>query len=371
MFDYLVVGAGPFGSTFARLAHDAGKSVLVVDKRDHIAGNLYDRKMDGILVHEYGPHLFHTNDDRIWSFVNQFGDFRRYEHRVLGVNGSRVFPVPINLMTMNLLWGVLNEQDARKAISKTCRQADDSTIEGWCLKNIGTELYELVVKHYTEKHWGITCDKLPAAIIKRLPVRFNFDNRYFSDKHQGVPVQGYTKLVENMLDGIEVQLGADYFDLQDSLADRVIYTGPIDLFYSYEYGKLGYRSLRFEHTPYDQQSFQGCSSVRSSNLSEQWTRRVEWNHLTSDGGPVPKTVVTREYPVHASPEDDPYYPVRTVEDVERMKRYTRLAKKEKKVVFGGRLGSYRYLNMDQVIASAFSLARKELGDDAVRLAGNS
>jgi len=363
-YDFLVVGAGPFGCAFARTAADLGKRVLVIDKREHIAGNAYDERVEGINIHRYGAHIFHTNNAEVWNFVNQFGEFLPYEHRVRAINDGCAFSMPINLSLMNRLWGACGPADAISDIARRCGRllltlCDESSIEGWCLANIGKELYELCVKHYTEKQWGRPCRDLPASIIRRLPVRMNYDDRYFADRYQGVPAAGYTTLFSCMLAGIQVETGVEFKpknrDRWLRIADRIIYSGPIDALFGYHFGPLAYRSLRFE-TRRETGDVIGCPVLNYTGPEVPWTRELEWKHferLTCEA-----SYVTREFSQDWQPGVEPFYPVRDHESTARLEQYNALLRANRRILCGGRLGSYRYFDMHQVIPEGIALARK-------------
>ncbi len=363
-FDLLIVGAGPFGCTFARCAVERGLKPLVIDRRKHIAGNTYDERTAGINVHRYGPHIFHTNDEQVWSFVNRFGRFLQYEHRVKGTNNGKVFPVPVNLMTMYLLWGVTTPLEARQKLEESRVPCDNPrNLEEWVLHNIGRDLYELVVKGYTEKQWGRPCSQLPARIIRRLPIRMNWDDRYHNDRYSGLPENGYTNLFANVLDGLKVELEVDYFDDRDrwdGLAKTVVYTGPIDRFFDYCHGDLQYRSVRFEDEQ-RQGDVQGCPQLNFTSAAVPYTRIMEWKHferLEAD-----HTIITREFPQEWTRGIEPFYPIGDEVNADVYAQYNAMTKKMgDKYFFGGRLGTYRYMDMDQTIAQALRFASRILGE---------
>lgn len=369
-YDYLVVGAGLFGAVFARQAKAAGKKVLVVDKRDHVAGNVYTREMEGIHVHVYGAHIFHTNNKTVWNYVNQFAEFNRFTNSPVANYHGQLYSLPFNMYTFNQMWGVVTPEQAAEKIRQQREAAgitQPKNLEEQAISLVGTDIYEKLVKGYTEKQWGRPCDQLPAFIIKRLPVRLTFDNNYFNALYQGIPVGGYTRMVERMLEGMEVRLGVDYLEDKaalDSLADRVIYTGPIDAYFGYALGALEYRSVRFETEVLDMPNFQGNAAVNYTDRETPWTRIIEhkWFEFGKDGAgnDLPKTVISREYSSEWKPGDEPYYPVNDERNGALYARYRALADKEPDVVFGGRLGEYKYYDMDAVIASALACAEKEL-----------
>ena len=370
-YDYLIVGAGLFGAVFAHEAKAAGKSVLVIDKRPNIAGNVYTEQIEGIHVHKYGAHIFHTNNKEVWEYVNRFAIFNRFTNSPVANYHGELYSLPFNMYTFNRMWGVVTPQEAADRIEEQRKAAgitEPRNLEEQAISLIGTDIYEKLVKGYTEKQWGRPCTELPAFIIKRLPVRLTFDNNYFNALYQGIPVGGYTKMVGNMLDGIEVRLNCDYLDKRaewDALADKVIYTGPIDAFFDFCYGALEYRSVRFETEVLDMPNFQGNAAVNYTDRETPWTRIIEhkWFEFGKDenGQDLPRTVISREFSSEWKPGDEPYYPVNDAKNGGLYGRYRELADKEGKVVFGGRLGEYKYYDMDQVIASALEAAAKVIG----------
>ena len=382
-YDYLIVGAGLFGAVFAERAKAAGRSVLVIDRRHHIAGNVYTEDIEGIHVHRYGAHIFHTNDKKVWEYVNRFAEFNRFTNSPVANYHGELYSLPFNMYTFNRMWGVVTPEEAAAKIEEQRKAAgitEPKNLEEQAISLIGTDIYEKLVKGYTEKQWGRPCTELPAFIIKRLPVRLTFDNNYFNALYQGIPMGGYTKLVEHMLEGIEVMLGMDYlagtkgadprlpaFSMKadwDQVADRVIYTGPIDAYFEYRLGNLEYRSVRFETELLDTPNFQGNAAVNYTDRETPWTRIIEhkWFEFGKDdeGRDLPKTVISREYSSEWKPGDEPYYPVNDDKNGALYAEYKKLADQEKNVVFGGRLGSYKYYDMDQVIAAALECAEKEL-----------
>ena len=368
-YDYLIVGAGLFGAVFAREAKDAGKSVLVVDKRLHVAGNVYTRRVEGINVHEYGAHIFHTNDRQVWDYVNRFAEFNRFTNSPVANYRGELYSMPFNMYTFNRMWGVVTPEEAAAKIEEQRREitGEPKNLEEQAISLVGRDIFEKLVKGYTEKQWGRDCKELPAFIIKRLPVRLTFDNNYFNACYQGIPMGGYTRMVEAMLEGIEVRLGVDYLEHRaelDALADRVIYTGPIDAYFGYRLGALAYRSVRFETEVLDMPNFQGNAAVNYTDRETPWTRIIEhkWFEFGKDeaGNDLPKTVVSREYSAEWKPGDEPYYPVNDAKNGALYEAYRELADREDRVVFGGRLGEYKYYDMDQVIASALDLCKREL-----------
>ena len=355
-YDYLIVGAGLYGAVCAREAVKAGKTVLVIDKRPNIAGTVYTEQIEGINVHVYGAHIFHTNNKTVWDYVNQFAEFNRFTNSPVANYKGELYSLPFNMYTFNKMWGVVTPQEAEAKIEAQRRAAgitEPKNLEEQAISLVGTDIYEKLVKGYTEKQWGRDCKDLPAFIIKRLPVRFTFDNNYFNALYQGIPMGGYTKMVENMLDGIEVRLNVDYLEHKaelDALADRVIYTGPIDAYFGYRLGNLEYRSVRFETEVLDKPNFQGNAAVNYTDRETPFTRIIE--HKWFEFGTQPKTVISREYSSEWKPGDEPYYPVNDERNGELYQQYKRLADAEEQVIFGGRLGEYKYYDMDAVIASA-------------------
>ena len=370
-YDFLIVGAGLFGAVFAHEAKAAGKKVLVIDKRPNIAGNVYTEKVEGIHVHKYGAHIFHTNDRKVWEYVNRFAEFNRFTNSPVANYHGELYSLPFNMYTFNKMWGVVTPQEAAAKIEEQRKAAgitEPKNLEEQAISLIGTDIYEKLVKGYTEKQWGRPCTELPAFIIKRLPVRLTFDNNYFNALFQGIPVGGYTKMVANMLEGIELRLGCDYLEDRsgwDAMADKVIYTGAIDAFYGFSQGTLEYRSVRFETELLDMPNFQGNAAVNYTDRETPWTRIIEhkWFEFgkDDDGNDLPKTVISREFSSAWKPGDEPYYPVNDEKNGALYAKYKELAEKEEKVIFGGRLGEYKYYDMDQVIASALNASEKILG----------
>ena len=355
-YDYLIVGAGLYGAVCAREAVKAGKSVLVIDKRPNIAGNVYTEEIEGINVHVYGAHIFHTNNKTVWDYVNQFAEFNRFTNSPVANYKGELYSLPFNMYTFNKMWGVVTPEEAAAKIEEQRSAAgitEPKNLEEQAISLVGTDIYEKLVKGYTEKQWGRDCKDLPAFIIKRLPVRLTFDNNYFNALYQGIPMGGYTKMVENMLSGIEVRLNVDYLEHKaeyDALADKVIYTGPIDAYFDYKLGNLEYRSVRFETEVLDKPNFQGNAAVNYTDRETPFTRIIE--HKWFEFGNQPKTVISREYSSEWKPGDEPYYPVNDQRNGELYQQYKALADAEEKVIFGGRLGEYKYYDMDAVIASA-------------------
>ena len=367
-YDYLIIGAGLYGAVFARQATDAGKKVLVIDKRDHIAGNVYTEKVEGIDVHRYGAHIFHTNNKEVWNYVNRFAEFNRFTNSPVANYKRELYSLPFNMYTFNKMWGVVTPEEARAKIEEQRRAAgitEPKNLEEQAISLVGTDIYEKLIKGYTQKQWGRPCAELPSFIIKRLPVRFTFDNNYFNALYQGIPVGGYTRLVENLLDGIEVRLNVDYLQDKpalDALAERVVYTGPIDAYFAYSLGTLEYRSVRFETELLDTPNFQGNAAVNYTDADSPYTRIIEhkWFTFGKDeaGQDLPKTVISREYSSEWHPGDEPYYPVNDAKNSALYAKYKALADKEQNILFGGRLGEYKYYDMDAVIAAALSVAKK-------------
>ena len=369
-YDYLVVGAGLYGAVFAHEAKKAGKSVLVIDKRPNIAGNVYTEDTEKIHVHKYGAHIFHTNNKKVWDYITKFAEFNRFTNSPVANYHGELYSLPFNMYTFNKMWGVVTPEEASAKIEEQKREAgitEPKNLEEQAISLVGRDIFEKLIKGYTEKQWGRSCRELPAFIIKRLPVRLTFDNNYFNALYQGIPVGGYTKMVANMLDGIEVRLEEDYLVRKnewDALADKVVYTGPIDAYFNYQLGYLEYRSVRFETELLDMPNFQGNAAVNYTDAETPWTRIIEhkWFEFGRDdnGEEIPKTVISREYSSEWKPGDEPYYPVNDEKNGRLYAQYKELAEKEPKVIFGGRLGEYKYYDMDAVIASALDMCGKEL-----------
>ena len=362
-YDYLVVGAGLYGAVFAHEAMQKGKKVLVVDKRPHIAGNIYTEDVDGIDVHRYGAHIFHTSDRRVWEYVNRFAEFNNYINSPIARYHDELYNLPFNMNTFSKMWGIATPDEAKKIIRDQIADlniTEPKNLEEQAISLVGTDIYEKLVKGYTQKQWGRPCTELPAFIIRRLPVRFTFDNNYFNALYQGIPMGGYTKMMERLLEGIEVRLSIDYLEHKqelDALADRVIYTGPIDAYFHYQLGNLAYRSVRFETEVLDMPNFQGNAAVNYTDADTPWTRIIE--HKWFEFGTQEKTVISREYSAEWKPGDEPYYPVNDEQNTALYNLYRQLAQTQEKVLFGGRLAEYKYYDMDAVIASALDAARKE------------
>lgn len=370
MYDYLIIGSGLYGATVARELTDAGKNVLVIEKRNHVAGNVYTEKVENINVHKYGAHIFHTNNEKVWEYVNRFSKFNRFTNSPVANYKGELYSLPFNMYTFNRMWGVNTPEEAAEIIEEQRAEIkrEPRNLEEQAISLVGRDIYEKLIKGYTEKQWGRPCNQLPSFIIKRLPVRFTFDNNYFNALFQGIPIGGYTKLVEKMLEGIEVKLNYDYFEHKNELkniAPKMFYTGPIDAYFDYKLGKLEYRSVRFETEILDNPNFQGNAAVNYTDAETPWTRIIEhkWFEFGLDeaGNEIPRTVISREYSSEWHPGDEPYYPVNDERNTKLYARYKELSDMEKKVIFGGRLGEYKYYDMDQVIAVALSRVKEELG----------
>ena len=360
MYDYLIVGSGLYGSIFAREATDKGYKCLVVDKREHVGGNVYTERVEGINVHKYGAHIFHTNNKRVWDYVNRFAVFNRFTNSPVANYKGELYSLPFNMYTFNKMWGVVTPEEAERKIEEQRREivGEPRNLEEQAISLVGRDIYEKLIKGYTEKQWGRDCRDLPSFIIKRLPVRLTFDNNYFNALYQGIPVGGYTKMIERILEGIEVKLSVDYLEDKekwDSMARKVVYTGPIDAYFGYSLGTLEYRSVRFETETLDIPNYQGNAAVNYTDRDTPWTRIIEhkWFEFGKDeyGNNIPKTVISREYSSEWKPGDEPYYPVNDERNSGLYKKYKALADREENVIFGGRLGEYKYYDMDAVIAS--------------------
>lgn len=363
MYDYLVVGAGLYGAVFTYEALKKGKTVLVIDKRPHIGGNIYTENVEGINVHKYGAHIFHTSDKEVWDYINRFAEFNNYVNSPIANYHGEIYNMPFNMNTFSRMWGIRTPEEAREIIEKQRAEIEGTpqNLEEQAISLVGRDIYEKLVKGYTEKQWGRDCRELPAFIIKRLPVRFTYNNNYFNDRFQGIPVGGYTAVIEKMLSGAEVRLGTDYLKQKeelDAMAAKVIYTGPIDEYFRYCLGELEYRSVRFETEVYDMPNYQGNAVVNYTDRETPYTRVIEHKHF--EFGEQQKTVVSREYSAEWKPGDEPYYPVNDEKNEALYQKYRELAQKEEKVIFGGRLGEYRYYDMDKVIAAALKMCRSEL-----------
>ena len=368
MYDYLIVGAGLYGAVFAHEMKARGKKVLVIDRRAHIAGNVYTEKIEGIHVHQYGAHIFHTNNKKVWNYITQFAEFNRFTNSPVANYKGKLYSLPFNMYTFNQMWGVVTPEEASAEIERQRREitGEPKNLEEQAISLVGRDIYEKLIKGYTEKQWGRDCRELPAFIIRRLPVRLTFDNNYFNALYQGIPIGGYTKMVANLLEGIEVRLNTDYLehkDELDALAQKVVYTGAIDAYFGYQLGHLEYRSVRFETELLDQPNFQGNAAVNYTDRETPWTRIIEhkWFEFGRDdeGRELPKTIISREYSSEWKPGDEPYYPVNDEKNGELYARYKERTQGEKKVIFGGRLGEYKYYDMDAVIGAALERAEKE------------
>lgn len=368
-YDYLVVGSGLYGSVFARQATDKGKKVLVIEKRNHIAGNIYTEKIEGIDVHKYGPHIFHTNNKSVWNFVNKFISFNNFIFSPLAKYKNEIYHLPFNMFTFNKIWGINTPEEAEKIINEQRKEikTEPKNLEEQAISLVGRDVFEKLIKGYTEKQWGRNCKDLPPFIIKRLPVRFTYDNNYFNALYQGIPVNGYTKLVENMLEGIEIKLNEDYLknrQYYNSIADKIVYTGAIDAYFDYKFGNLEYRTVFFDEEVLNVCNFQNCAMVNYTDKETPWTRIIEhkWFMFGKDenGNDFPKTVISKEFSKEWTKNDEPYYPINDEKNNSLYLKYKELADKEKKVFFGGRLGEYKYYDMDQVIESALNFSKKEL-----------
>lgn len=359
-YDYLIVGSGLFGATFSQLANQDGKSCLIIDKRDHIGGNCYTKNVSGIDIHMYGPHVFHTNNDDIWNYVNKFTKFNNYVNRPKVNFNDKIFSFPINLMTLYQLWDVKTPDEAKaKLQSVKIEIQNPSNLEEWILSQVGEEIYYTFIYGYTKKQWATEPKNLPSFIIKRLPIRLNFDDNYFFDKYQGIPENGYTQMISNMIDGINYDLGCDYFknkDYYDSLAKQVVYTGPIDRFFDYVHGTLNYRSLRFEITEYKTNDYQGNAIINYTSEYVPYTRTIEHKHFTNAN--TQTTIVSREFPQNWNPGLDEYYPINDTKNTDLYNKYKNLSQLNNKYIFGGRLAEYKYYDMHQIIGSAMNIYNK-------------
>lgn len=371
-YDYLIVGAGLYGAVFAQQAVKKGKKILVIDKRPNIAGNVYTEDIEKIHVHKYGAHIFHTNNKKVWNYITQFAEFNRFTNSPVANYKGELYSLPFNMYTFNKMWGVITPEEAQAKIEEQKKEAgitEPKNLEEQAISLVGTDIYEKLIKGYTQKQWGRPCTELPSFIIKRLPVRLTFDNNYFNALYQGIPVGGYTKMVANMLGDVEVRLDTDYFEHKeelDQLADKVVYTGAVDAYFDYKLGELEYRSVRFETEVLDKPNFQGNAAVNYTDAQTPWTRIIEhkWFEFGKDdeGNDIPKTVISREYSSEWKPGDEPYYPVNDEKNGKLYEEYKKLADREENVIFGGRLGEYKYYDMDAVIAAALEMCEKELED---------
>ena len=366
MYDYLIVGAGLFGSIFAYEAKKRGKNCLVIDKRPHIGGNIYTKEVEGINVHEYGAHIFHTSNHEVWKYIQQFATFNRYTNSPIARYRDEIYNMPFNMNTFNKLWGVITPEQAKKKIEQQIKESgiiEPKNLEEQAISLVGRDIYEKLVKGYTQKQWGRRCDELPSFIIKRLPVRFTYDNNYFNDLYQGIPIGGYTPIIEKMLEGIDIRLNCDYFSKRkelETIANKIVFTGMIDQYYDYCFGELEYRSLRFETEILESENYQGNAVVNYNEYEIPYTRIIEHKHF--EYGKQEKTVITREYPATWKIGDEPYYPMNDEKNNCLYEKYKVLADKENRVIFGGRLGMYKYYDMHHIISEALDMVGKEFNE---------
>ena len=366
MYDYLIVGAGLFGSIFAYEAKKRGKNCLVIDKRPHIGGNIYTKEVEGINVHEYGAHIFHTSNHEVWEYIQQFATFNRYTNSPIARYKDEIYNMPFNMNTFNKLWGVITPEQAKKKIEQQIKESgitDPKNLEEQAISLVGRDIYEKLVKGYTQKQWGRRCDELPSFIIKRLPVRFTYDNNYFNDLYQGIPIGGYTQIIEKMLEGIDIRLNCNYFSNRkelETIANKIVFTGMIDQYYDYCFGELEYRSLRFETEILESENYQGNAVVNYNEYEIPYSRIIEHKHF--EYGKQEKTVITREYPATWKKGDEPYYPMNDEKNNCLYEKYKALADKENKVIFGGRLGMYKYYDMHHIISEALDMVGKEFNE---------
>ncbi len=361
-YDYLIIGSGLYGAVFAHEAMRAGKKCLVLEKRDHIGGNVYCETQEGITVHRYGAHIFHTNFKEVWDYVNQFAEFNRYTNSPVANYKGEIYNMPFNMNTFSKMWGIATPAEAKRIIEeqRSVISGEPANLEEQAIRLVGTDIYEKLVKGYTEKQWGRSCKDLPAFIIKRLPVRFTYDNNYFNDRYQGIPIGGYNQIVEGLLKGADVRLNVDFLEDREkwsAMADRIVYTGMVDAYFDYCYGPLQYRSLHFETEILEEENHQGVAVVNYTDFETPYTRVIEHKHF--EYGTQPKTVITKEYPAEWKPGMEPYYPVNDEKNGALYAQYAALAEKEEKVLFGGRLGKYCYYDMDRVILAALEDAKRE------------
>jgi len=364
-YDYLIVGAGLFGATFAYEAKKRGKKCLVIDKRDHVGGNIYCESVEGINVHKYGAHIFHTSDRGVWDYVNQFAEFNNYINSPVAVYKDELYNLPFNMNTFSKMWNIKTPAEAKEIIASQIKElniTEPKNLEEQALSLVGTDVYEKLIKGYTEKQWQRDCRELPAFIIKRLPLRFTYDNNYFNDRYQGIPIGGYNQIIEKMLDGVDVQLSTDYFELENrsEIAEKTVFTGPIDKYFDYKLGVLEYRSVRFETEILDCENYQGNAVVNYTEREVPYTRVIEHKHF--EYGKQPKTVISREYSSEWTTADEPYYPINNDKNNSLYEEYKKLAENEPNVIFGGRLGQYKYYDMDKVIMSALEAVKTEFND---------
>lgn len=366
MYDYLIVGAGLFGSIFAYEAKKRGKNCLVIDKRPHIGGNIYTKEVEGINVHEYGAHIFHTSNHEVWKYIQQFATFNRYTNSPIARYRDEIYNMPFNMNTFNKLWGVITPEQAKEKIEQQIKESgiiEPKNLEEQAISLVGRDIYEKLVKGYTQKQWGRRCDELPSFIIKRLPVRFTYDNNYFNDLYQGIPIGGYTPIIEKMLEGIDIRLNCDYFSKRkelETIANKIVFTGMIDQYYDYCFGELEYRSLRFETEILESENYQGNAVVNYNEYEIPYSRIIEHKHF--EYGKQEKTVITREYPATWKKGDEPYYPMNDEKNNCLYEKYKALADKENKVIFGGRLGMYKYYDMHHIISEALEMVGKEFNE---------
>ena len=374
MYDYLVVGSGLYGSIFAYEANKKGKNVLVIEKREHIGGNIYTENRDGIKVHKYGAHIFHTSNKEVWEYINQFAEFNRYTNSPVARYKDELYNMPFNMNTFNKLWGVVTPKEAKEKIEQEKKEAgitEPKNLEEQAISLVGKTIYEKLIKGYTEKQWGQKATELPSFIIKRLPVRFIYDNNYFNNLYQGIPIDGYTKIIEKMLEGIEVRLKCDFFKNKkelENIAEKIIFTGQIDKYYDYRFGELEYRSLRFETEELEEENYQGNAVVNYTEYEVPYTRIIEHKHFEygaslgklPEGKALEKTIITKEYPDTWNKKKEPYYPINNEKNNSLYEKYKKLADNDDKVIFGGRLGQYKYYDMDKVIEEALNLCKKIL-----------
>ncbi|MCR8658636.1 UDP-galactopyranose mutase [Paenibacillus endoradicis] len=364
-YDFLIVGAGMYGAVFAHEMNKSGKTCLIIDKRSHVAGNIHTEKVEDILVHQYGAHIFHTSNKEVWNYVNQFAEFNRYINSPIANYYGEIYNLPFNMNTFNKMWGVATPDEAKLRIQQQCKDnyvENPQNLQEQAINLVGPDIYEKLIRGYTEKQWGRSCTEIPAFIIRRLPVRFTYDNNYFKDPYQGIPIGGYTAMIERMIEGIEVKLNTDYLlekEQWDSMADKVIYTGPIDAYFDNRFGVLEYRSLRFETEVLDTANYQGNAVVNYTDRETPYTRIIEHKHF--EFGTQPKTVISREYSEEWKRGDEPYYPINDEKNNILYEKYKALAEAESNVIFGGRLGEYKYYDMDKVVEVALQKVKAVLG----------
>lgn len=362
-FDYLIVGSGLFGSVFGHEMTKLGKKCLIIDKREHIGGNIFTENVEGINVHKYGPHIFHTNDEKIWNYVNRFAEFNTYKYKPLVSYNDKLFSFPINFLTFHQLWGVKSPNEIKKRLDQERLSIENpKNFEEYVLSQVGEEVYNTFFKGYTKKQWGLDPKELPSSIIKRIPIRYNYDDNYYFDKYQGIPIGGYTKIIEKMLKGIPVELNIDFFDLDSeylSNFEKILYTGKIDEYYNYKFGELDYRSLKFETKNIEIEDYQGTAGINYTDYAIPYTRIIEHKHF-EPGNKNPLTIITKEYPIKGDKKNIPYYPVNNNLNNKVFKKYKALAEREKGVIFGGRLAEYRYYDMHQIIGAALKKVKVQM-----------